>query len=469
MKRLLYSFLIFLLCGIPLTVRANESKDPQPVVIIGSGVGALTSAVYLQRAGVNTLVIEGENPGGAITQSPNVQNWPGELEINGQILVEKIRKQAEENGAKFVSQEVIAVDFTKRPFIITMRDVYDHEKMQTIEAKSCIIAMGSMPKLLGIPGESGDGGYWTRGVYSCAVCDGALYRGKNVAVIGGGDAAILEADYLSNIAKKVYVILRSDQFRTIEILRKNALIKKPNVEVLYNTKIDQITGNGQNVTHLNLSTKNDLPIDGVFVSIGANPNSEIFKHQLDLDENGYIRLKQDQLTSVPGVFAIGDIVDPHYKQAISAAGHGATAALQVERYLSGLPKEEFQPKSTQKIAQKTSGKTLSARVNEISNTDEFYRAIGQNDTPLLVEFYSPTCGPCKQLSPKLDQAADNYQGKIRFIKVDVTKFSDLANSYNVYGVPTAMIFDNQGKVVKRASGLEKISKILINLDKYTSK
>ena len=327
MKRLLYSFLIFLLCGIPLTVRANESKDPQPIVIIGSGVGALTSAVYLQRAGINTLVIEGENPGGAITQSPNVQNWPGELEINGQTLVEKIRKQAEENGAKFVSQEVIAVDFTKRPFTITMRDVYDHEKMQTIEAKSCIIAMGSMPKLLGIPGESGDGGYWTRGVYSCAVCDGALYRGKNVAVIGGGDVAILEADYLSNIAKKVYVILRSDQFRTIEILRKNALIKKPNVEVLYNTKIDQITGNGQNVTHLNLSTKNDLPIDGVFVSIGAKPNSEIFKHQLDLDENGYIRLKQDQLTSVPGVFAIGDIVDPHYKQAISAAGHGETAAL----------------------------------------------------------------------------------------------------------------------------------------------
>ncbi|NGX47463.1 MAG: Thioredoxin reductase [Chlamydiae bacterium] len=459
MKRFLYSFLMFLLCGFPLSSWANEKKETQSVVIIGSGVGALTSAVYLQRAGINTLVMEGQDPGGAIAQSPSVQNWPGETEIHGQTLVEKIRKQAEENGAKFVSKEVISVDFKKRPFSITARDVYDHEKVETVEAKACIIAMGSNPKLLGVPGESGEGGYWTRGVYSCAVCDGALYRGKTVAVIGGGDSAVLEADYLSKITKKVYVILRSDHFRTVEILRKNELIKKDNVEVLYNTKIDQIAGNGQKVTHLNLSTKNDLPIDGVFVAIGANPNSTILHNQLDLDANGYIQLQEDQQTSVPGVFAIGDVVDPVYKQAISAAGDGAKAALQVERYLS----------SGESGVHRTSAMPLGAQLAELSDTKELYSAIGKGGSPLFVEFYSPSCGPCKQLDPELEKAAGKYSEKIRFLKVDVTKFSSLANTYNVYGVPTLIIFDKQGKIVKRATGFDDIQKTLKNLDDYTSK
>lgn len=462
MKKFLNYLLIFLLCGIPLALQGNEVEETKPVVIIGSGVGALTSAVYLQRAGVSTLVVEGANPGGAIAQSPNVQNWPGETEINGQTLVEKIRKQAEENGAKFVSKEVISVDFKSQPLSITMRDVYDHEKVETITAKACIVAMGSNPKLLGIPGESGDGGYWTKGVYSCAVCDGSLYRGKNVAVIGGGDAAILEADYLSKIAKKVYVVLRSDQFRTVETLRKNDLIKKDNVEVLYNTKIEQIEGNGQKVTHLNLSTKKELSIDGVFVAIGATPNSGIFGDQLDLDENGYIQIKNGQNTSIDGVFAIGDVVDPIYKQAISAAGDGAKAALQVERYLS--TKE-----STAQVTSAPVVTTIAHQLPQLSDTKDFYSAIGNQDTPLLVEFYSPSCGPCRQLLPELEKASESYKGKIRFLQVDVTQFSSLASTYNVYGVPSVLIFDNQGKLTKRASGFDEIQKILKDLDKFAMK
>ncbi|MDN3506384.1 MAG: FAD-dependent oxidoreductase [Simkaniaceae bacterium] len=463
MKKFLNCLLIFLLCGIPLVLQGNEKEEAKPVVIIGSGVGALTSAVYLQRAGVNTLVVEGENPGGAIAQSPNVQNWPGETDINGQVLVEKIRKQAEENGAQFVSKEVVSVDFNQDPLSITMRDVYDHEKIETIKAKACIIAMGSNPKLLGVPGESGDGGYWTKGVYSCAVCDGALYRGKSVAVIGGGDSAILEADYLSKIAKKVYVVLRSDQFRTVETMRKDELIKKDNVEVLYNTKIEEIQGNGQKVTHLNLSTKNDLSIDGVFVAIGATPNSGIFSNQIDLDDNGYIKIKDGQETSARGVFAIGDVVDPIYKQAISAAGDGAKAALQVERYLS--TKES----NTKVESAAPTIKTIANELPQLSDTKDFYNAIGNQDTPLLVEFYSPSCGPCRQLLPEIEKAATTHKGEIRFLQVDVTQFSSLASTYNVYGVPSVLIFDKQGKLTKRASGFDEIQKILKELDKYAVK
>lgn len=484
MKKLLYGFLIFLMTGLPILSQAAEKKEALPVVIMGGGVGALTSAVYLQRAGVNTLVVEGANPGGAIAQSPSVHNWPGEIEINGQVLVEKIRAQAEANGAKIVSKEVIAVEFQKRPFSVTLRDVYDPEKIETIEAKACIIATGSKPNLLGVPGESGESGYWTKGVYSCAVCDGPLYRGKTVAVIGGGDSAILEADYLSKIAKKVYVILRSDHFRTVEILRKEALLKKDNVEVIYNTKVNQIAGNGNQVTHLNLSTEKELPVDGVFVAIGATPNTDIFKNQLDLDSNGYITLAHDQQTKVNGIFAIGDVVDPIYKQAISAAGDGAKAALQVEKYLAEVneanpllqrPPPIAMEKEYKKIeeVQGSDTSTLSkvafaAQIPEISSPDDLYAEIGKSQ-PLAVEFFSPYCGPCKELGPSIEKAAKDYSGQFTFLKIDVTKYPELASSYNVFGVPTLMIFDKQGKMVKRASGLNEIQTVLDQLDKYVSK
>lgn len=471
MKRYLYAFLIFLMGSASFANQpeVKEQRDPESVVIIGSGVGALTSAIYLQRAGIDTLVIEGDNPGGAIAQSPTVHNWPGELEINGQDLVDKIRNQAEVNGARIVSKEVTHVDFSGDLLKITMRDVYDYEKIETIRAKSVILAMGSKPKLLGVPGESGDKGYWTKGVYSCAVCDGGLYKNKTVAVIGGGDAAIIEADYLSKIAKKVYVILRSGQFRTVETLRKNQLVKKSNVEVLYNTKVKQIEGNGKKVTHLNLTTSQDLEVDGVFVAIGANPNSEILKTQLELDDYGYVNLVKDQQTSVPNVFAIGDIVDPVYKQAISAAGDGAKAALQVEHYLATHVSEKTINDPTDAKIVQMANSTKDEVIQDIATREAFYSAIGEGSTPLVVDFYSPYCGPCKQLNSKLEQMAEKYSGKARFIKVNVTQLSELASNYNVFSLPTVMIFDSQGKMVEKASGLEKASATLEKLDKYTKK
>ena len=472
MNKILYYFLTLMMGGVALfgakADAISEIESREDVVILGSGVGALTSAIYLQRAGINTLIIEGQTPGGAIAQSPTVHNWPGELEIDGLSLVNKIRRQAVANGARIVSQEVTAVEFSNLYFTITSQEVSDPSKTHTIQARACIIAMGSMPKLLGIPGESGEKGYWTKGVYSCAVCDGALYRNKTVAVIGGGDAAITEANYLSNIAKKVYIVLRSGEFRTVEILRMNELIKKSNVEVLYNTKIDEIKGDGQRVTHLNLSTSKQLPVDAVFVAIGANPNTAIFKNQLALDDAGYIKLMKGQETSIPGVFAIGDVVDPYYKQAISAAGDGAKAALELEPYLSALPKDSSTPSFSQpKIA--LVNQSADGTIQDISSKNAFYDAIGEGETPVVFDFYSPFCGPCRQLLPRLEESAKTYKGKIRFLKVNVSEFSELADAYNIFSVPTILVFNNQGKVVARGTGLDEVEKIMKKIDSVAFK
>jgi len=464
MKKYLYSFLILLMGGFSPLMQAETSQEKiHPVVILGGGVGALTSATYLERAGIHTIVIEGDTPGGAISQSPTVHNWPGEIEIDGQVLVEKIRSQAQTNGAEILSQKVINVDFSKRPFTITTTDLYDAEKKHTFQANTCIIALGSKPRLLGIPGEHN---YWTRGVYSCAVCDGALYKDKTVAVIGGGDSAVLEADYLSKIAKKVYIVLRSNQFRTVEILRKEELIKKPNVEVLYNAKIQEIAGNGQRATHLELSTARKLPIDGVFVAIGSTPNTQLFQDKLKLDSNGYIHLTKDQSTSVPGVYAIGDIVDPIYKQAISAAGDGAKAALQVEHDLATLPQQKTLPLSQPKVVQTAHNPT--GKVEELKSKEEFHSIIQDRSMPVVFDFYSPSCGPCRRLSPELDNYAKTYSGKIRFIKVNVTEYPDLAGNYNIYGVPTILVFDHNGNKIHQATGLDEIHKVFKNLDEIAS-
>ncbi|NGX39933.1 MAG: Thioredoxin reductase [Chlamydiae bacterium] len=471
MKRFLYSILIFLLSGlIPAfsTEEEKQSSSPQAVVI-GGGIGALTSAIYLQRAGIDTLVIEGKTPGGAIAQSPMVHNWPGEIQINGSDLADKVRKQAEANGAKFLSHEVIDVDFSKKTFTIKTRDIYDEQETKTIQTKACIIAVGSVPRFLGVKGESGEKGYWTKGVYSCAVCDGGLYKDRTVAVVGGGDSAVIEADYLSNIAKKVYLILRSDKFRTVEIMRKNKLLKKGNVEVIYNTKVQEIEGDGQKVTHLNLSSSKQLPVDGIFLAIGATPNSDVFKKQVAVDEKGYIRLAKGQQTSVPGVFAIGDVVDPFYKQAVSAAGDGAKAALQVEHYLASMPKDSSEsiPDANKQIVLAQNA-TTEGTLKKLTSQEEFYQAIGENSTPLVVGFFSPYCGPCQTLTPKLEAMAEKYAGKIRFLKVDVTHFSELASTYNVYGVPSVIVFNKKGKAVERGVGLDEINPILKKMEAQAS-
>lgn len=435
-----------------------------PVAILGGGMGALTSAVYLGRAGVEPLVIEGKLPGGLLTQSHSVQNWPGELEIEGAALANKVRHQAEVNGARFIQEEVIGVDFSKRPFLIRTKSLDGRGVIRETYAESCIIAMGTQPNLLHVPGESGPNGYWGRGVTNCAICDGNLYRGKKVGVVGGGDSAVLEALYLSPIASEVVVFVRGDQLRAHEKKRVETLLKAPNVKIFYNAQVQEIKGDSEKLTHVVLNREGKIephfPLDGLFLAIGSMPNSEVFKEMLQLDERGYISLSKDQQTSIEGVYAIGDIVDPVYKQAISAAGDGAKAALQAQQFLS----DHFHGLAQVKKGQEAPS-AIAQEVIEIATLEQFKKELSGSDVPVVVDFYASWCGPCKRISPVLESSANLLSGKVKFLKVNVDLHNELSTSYGIRAMPTVLLFDAKGTLLSRKVGADQIFDLLQQLEK----
>jgi thioredoxin reductase (NADPH) len=457
-----FNFKSFLLACV-LAFLSNSAVEPppkaEPIVILGGGVGSLTSAIYLGRAGLSPLVIEGPNPGGLLTQSHAVQNWPGELEIQGAELTEKMRKQAEANGARFLGEEVVAINFSKKPYEITTRALDGTQKTHIIRAESCIIAMGTKPNFLGIPGEQD---YWGKGVTNCAICDGALYKDKVVGVVGGGDAAVLEALYLSNIAKEVHVFVRKESLKATEERRVKTLLEKPNVKFHYKSTVEQVMGDGQSVTGLSVNKggkRVSFPVEGLFLAIGSTPNSALFKNALNLDPQGYIVLTKDQQTSLPGVYAIGDIVDPIYKQAVSAAGDGSKAALQAQQYLSDRANKLVA--SNNSVKKKTAPAT--STVIEIQSNDQFKRELEMSDVPIVADFYATWCGPCKRAAPVLDEAAKDLAGKVKFIKVNVDKFPELSTTYEIKAMPTVLLLNSTGAELQRKVGLDQINELLAEL------
>jgi thioredoxin reductase (NADPH) len=445
------------------TILFADEPDHKPeqadCVIIGGGVGGGTAAIYLARAGFRPIVIERDSLGGAIVQSEAVENWPGALKIRGIELMERIRQQAEINGAVYLKKEVVSVDFSKRPFTITTRSLDNSQTINTIQSRCCIIATGSSPNHLHILGESE---YWGKGVSNCAICDGGLYRDKRVGVVGGGDAAILEALYLSKIAKEVTVIVRSDQFKGVDAKRKEALLALPNVKVLFRTVLRKINGNGQNLTHVTLvqdkSLERKMELDGLFLAIGSRPSTALFQGQLDLDERGYIVLKNGQQTSVEGIYAIGDVVDPLYKQAISAAGDGAKAALNlIQTDFSARPVQApNQKEMVQKPIEEHS-------VVEITSIEQFEQELKTSSVPVVVDFYATWCSPCKRIAPKLEATAQVLIGKIKFLKVNVDQLNELTSSYRISSMPTVLFFNQEGVVQDRKVGESEIGDLLNRL------
>ena len=302
-------------------------------LIIGSGPAGYTAAIYASRANLNPILYEGIQPGGQLTTTTDVENFPGYPDgVTGTELMEDLKKQALRFGADIRSGIATAVDFSSTPKKVTV----DGEKV--IEADTVIIATGASAKYLGIPDEAK---YAGMGVSACATCDGFFYRKKTVAVVGGGDTACEEAIYLSSLAAKVYMIVRKSFLRASKIMQER-VAENPKIEVLYETNTLGLFGeNGVEGAHLvrNMGEANeekfDIAIDGFFLAIGHKPNTDIFKGQIDLDEVGYIKtIPGTPKTSTGGVFAAGDVADPHYRQAISAAGTGCQAAMEAERYIS---------------------------------------------------------------------------------------------------------------------------------------
>lgn len=308
----------------------NE-QSVENVIIIGSGPAGLTSAVYTARANLNPLMIEGEEAGGQLMITTDVENYPGfEHGVTGPDLIAVMRKQAERFGTRFITRNVTKVDFSARPF-----KIWIGEKLY--QAHSVIISTGASAKWLGIPSEKQ---YMSRGVSACATCDGAFFRNVEVAIVGGGDTAMEEANFLTRFASKVYVIHRRDSFRASKIMSDRTL-KNPKIQPVWNSAVDEILGDGKSVTGVRIkstvdnSTK-ELAVQGVFIAIGHKPTTDLFKGQLDTDENGYLVTKPGSTyTKIPGVFAAGDVQDHVYRQAITAAGTGCMAAIDCERWLEG--------------------------------------------------------------------------------------------------------------------------------------
>ena len=301
-------------------------------LIIGSGPAGYTAAIYAGRANLRPVLYSGMQPGGQLTTTTIVENFPGFHEgIDANQLMMEMRQQAEAYGADVRDGSIVKADLSKRPFHI------EDERGNVIEADTLIIATGASAKYLGLPDEEK---YRGQGVSACATCDGFFYRKRVVAVVGGGDTACEEAMYLSGLAKKVYMIVRKPYLRAAEIMRKR-VTEKDNIEILYNTNTLGLYGeNGVEGAHLvrfkgeENEEKYDVAIDGFFLAIGHTPNTELFKGQLDLDDHGFILTKpKSTATSVEGVYAAGDVADPTYRQGVVAAGSGAKAAIEAERFL----------------------------------------------------------------------------------------------------------------------------------------
>ncbi|OFY51706.1 MAG: thioredoxin-disulfide reductase [Bacteroidetes bacterium GWF2_41_31] len=303
-------------------------------LIIGSGPAGYTAAIYAARADLKPVIYEGMQPGGQLTTTTEVDNFPGYPDgIDGPKMMEDLKRQAERFGTITRWGMVVEIDTNKRPFKVSIDDGTE------LMAETVIIATGATAKYLGLESEEKFKG---GGVSACATCDGFFYKGKDVAVVGGGDTAAEEATYLANIVNKVYLIHRRDELRASKAM-VNRVMKTPNIEMVWDTEVKEIVGtesgfvkslNGAILVNRKTGKERKIDIDGFFVAIGHKPNTEIFKGKLDMDEVGYLITKPDSTaTNVPGIFAAGDVQDKHYRQAITAAGTGCMAAIESERFL----------------------------------------------------------------------------------------------------------------------------------------
>lgn len=311
-------------------------EEKAKVLIIGSGPAGYTAAIYAARAGLKPILYTGGQPGGQLTTTNDVENFPGYPDgINGPQMMIDLQKQAERFGTKISYGLVTSVDFSSYPLKVTI-----DEKDEVI-AESVIIATGATAKYLGIPSEET---FANKGVSACAVCDGYFYRGKEVAVVGAGDSAAEESTYLSKLVTKVHLIVRREEMRASKIMQQRVK-NTPNIEIHWNTETDEVLGDDSGVTGVRIKDsktgkKKDLSIQGFFLAIGHKPNTDIFKDYVEMDETGYIKVKAGTTkTNVEGVFAVGDAADKMYRQAITAAGTGCMGALDAEKFLAAKEAE----------------------------------------------------------------------------------------------------------------------------------
>ncbi|ACK66358.1 thioredoxin reductase [Rippkaea orientalis PCC 8801] len=454
------------------------SSTVENLVIIGSGPAGYTAAIYAGRAKLKPFLFEGLKAGGIrggqLMTTTEVENFPGFPEgITGPDLMDRMRAQAERWGAQCYTEDVVEVDLRQRPFKIrsTEQEVYAH---------SLIIATGATARRLGIASEQE---FWSRGISACAICDGAtpLFKDEELAIVGGGDTACEEALYLTKYGSHIHVLVRREEMRAGKIMQ-NRVLDHPNITVHWNTEIlDGIAKGGKLV---GLTTRNtqtgetgELAVKGLFYAIGHTPNTELFKGQIELDEEGYILVKPGTVeTNVEGVFAAGDVQDSNYRQAVTAAGTGCMAALVAERWLShnNLIQEDQQTPEKEEYEYKDeSGTGLVADTEEtfdISKTRHvggyaLRKLFHESDRLILVKYVSPVCGPCHTLKPILNKVVEEYDGRIHYVEIDIEADPEIAKNAMVTGTPTVQFFKDK-EIVEQLLGVKQKSQYRQVIDKY---
>jgi thioredoxin reductase (NADPH) len=428
------------------------------LVIIGSGPAGYTAAIYAGRANLKPLVFEGFQagglPGGQLMTTTEVENFPGfPAGITGPQLMTQMKAQAERWGAELVTEDVIHVDFSQRPFLIRGEE-------REVRAHSVVIATGATAKRLGLPDEAN---FWSRGISACAICDGAtpLFRGAPLVIIGGGDTAAEEALYLTKYGDHVNLLVRGDKMRASKAMQDRVL-SNSRITVHWNTEALNVVGNEQHMTGVQVRNRQTgeeslIEAKGLFYAIGHTPNTSLFKDQLELDDVGYIVTKPGSVeTSIEGVFAAGDVQDHEFRQAITAAGTGCMAAMLAERWLSfnGLVQEFRQVQAEEPNEEKTAHQAEEVS-NEVDPTKT--RHVGgyalrklyhDSDRLILVKYVSPSCGPCHTLKPILNKVVDEFDGKIHYIEIDIEEDPDIAESAGISGTPTVQLFKHKDKVAE---------------------
>lgn len=432
-------------------------QNTENVVIIGSGPAGYTAAIYAARANLKPLMFEGLQaggvPGGQLMTTTEVENFPGFPEgITGPQLMERMKAQAVRWGTECYTEDVIKVDFAQRPFTITSTE-------REVKANSVIIATGATAKRLGLPSEQQ---YWCNGISACAICDGAspIFKGKELIVIGGGDSAVEEAVYLTKYGSKVHLLVRRGDLRASKAMQSRA-IENPKIEIHWHTEAVDVFGVNNLMTRLKVRNNQtgieaEIAASGLFYAIGHKPNTDLFVNQLALDDVGYITVTPGTVaTSVQGVYAAGDVQDHEYRQAVSAAGTGCMAALAAERWLCEhnlIIEYDQQPEaiSTEATTVPTEPAVVQdpAAAFELNQTSHvggyaLRKLFHESDRLLMVKYVSPTCGPCKTLSPILNKVVQEYEGKIHFIEIDIVDDPEIAQMGQVTGTPTVQFFRDQ--------------------------
>ncbi len=427
------------------------------LVIIGSGPAGYTAAIYAGRANLKPLVFEGFQagglPGGQLMTTTEVENFPGFPQgITGPQLMTQMKAQAERWGAELVTEDVLSVNFSQRPFTI-------RSETREVQAHSVVIATGATAKRLGLPSEHE---FWSRGISACAICDGAtpIFRGVPLVVIGGGDTAAEEAIYLTKYGDHVHMIVRGEAMRASKAMQDRVL-SNPRITVHWNSETLDVVGDAKHMTGVRIrdrKTHEERTIEakGLFYAIGHTPNTALFKGQLELDEVGYIKVQHGSVeTNIEGVYAAGDVQDHEFRQAITAAGTGCMAAMLAERWLSvnGLV-QEFERVQVEEPNEEKTAHSVSD-VSEFSLAHTRHRGglalrklYHESDRLILVKYSSPSCGPCHTLKPILNKVVDEFDGQIHYVEIDVEADPDIAEAAGVMGTPTVHIFKHKDKVAE---------------------